>query len=99
MPLSNVSNTAVYSSTFPYSHNAHMMPYEECPLDLEWLQLLHSNCTLISYKVRSHNSLEMSKKCYVSFRATYPDDSFYVYLKSVHWALPPIMDHVIVIKI
>ena len=79
MPLSNVSNTAVYSSTFPYSHNAHMMPYEECPLELEWLQLLHSNCTPISYKVRSHNLLEMSKKCYVSFRATYPDDSFYVY--------------------
>ena len=69
MPLSNVSNTAVYSSTFPYSHNAHMMPYEECPLELEWLQLLHPNCTPISYKVRSHNSLEISKKCYVSFRA------------------------------
>ena len=79
MPLSSVSNTAIYSSFFPYSQNAHVMPYEECPLELEWLQLLHANCTPLSYKVHSRNSLEMSKKCYVSFRATYPDDSFYVY--------------------
>ena len=79
MPPNNVVNTAIYSSSFPYSHNAYVMPYEQCPLELEWLQLLHTNCTPISYKVYSRNSLETSKKCYVSFRATYPDDSFYIY--------------------
>ena len=76
---SDVNNTAIYSSSFPYSHNVHVMPHEQCPRELEWLQLLHTNCTPISYKVHSHTSLKTSKTCYVSFRATYPDDSFYIY--------------------
>ena len=77
IPHSYLVNTAIYSSSS--SHDAQLIPYEPCPSELKWLQLLHTNCTPIDYRVYSSVSLMVPKKCYVSFRATYPDDSFYIY--------------------
>ena len=79
-----------YSTTviFIYSINftdqlEYRIPYNSCEIQMHqhrWLQLVHKNCTPITYIAYS-NTFE---KCYVAFRTTYPDDSLYIYYIEFH---------------
>ena len=79
------SNTSIYSIAQPLEQ---LHGIEQCtvkPDQLNWLLSINKNCTPISYKLYSKSH---QQRCYISFKASYPDDSLYIYYIDINGTCP-----------
>ena len=82
-PYSN--STSIYYIAQPHEQ---LHDIEQCTVkseQLNWLQPVYNSCTSIFYRIysKSHN-----QQCYISFKATYPDDSIYIYYININRTCP-----------
>ena len=103
IPRSNQVNAAIYSSSTCCLQDPYLLLYKPCPSELEWLQLLYVNCIhpslikcipVFPWKCQSNVMFHLEPHILIIASI-----SIMLILKSAHWVLQLVMDHVIVMSI